>query len=143
MIQNTIRKEFNKALRRGWGKIYVFIDFHEVILIPDYQAYTPKVEYYPFAKELLQYLSSRKDICLITWTCSHPHQIEGYLEEMSKDQIKFDFINENPEVTTDARYGYYEDKPYYNIVLDDKGGVEPSELELILNTFKEFSLDEA
>lgn len=140
-IQNAIRKEFNKAIRRGWDKIFVFVDLHEVILVPDYQSDEPTVEYYPHAKELLQHLSARKDVCLVMWTCSHPHQVKGYRAEMGRDGIFFDYVNENPEVTTDSRYGYYEDKPYYNIVLDDKGGVEPSELPLILETFQEFSLE--
>jgi|SRR5690606_28002549 len=134
-IENTINKEFSKARRRGWDKIYVFVDFHEVIIVPDYQSNIPKVEYYPFAKELLQYLTNRDDICLVTWTCSHPHQIDSYLNKMSKDGIVFDFVNCNPEVTTDSKYGFYEKKPYYNILLDDKAGVEPDELEHILKVF--------
>lgn len=138
-IENTIKKEFAKARRRGWGKIYVFVDFHEVIIVPDYQSKIPRVQYYPFAKELLQYLTSRVDICLVTWTCSHPKQIDSYLKEMKRDKIKFDYINQNPEVTTDDNYGYYKTKPYYNIILDDKGGVGPEDLELILNAFKDQS----
>lgn len=140
MIIETIHKEFAKAIRRKWDKIYVFVDFHEVILLPDYQNENPRTEYYPFAKELLQHLSARPDICLIAWTCSHPHQIEGYYRLMAEDGIHFDHTNENPEVSTDSRYGYYEKKPYYNILLDDKAGVLPSDLEGILRVFQEYSL---
>lgn len=135
-IENAIKKEFTKARRRGWDKIFIFVDFHEVIMVPDYQADIPQVDYYPFAKELLQHLTKRKDICLVTWTCSHPHQIQNYLNEMRVDNIEFDYVNENPEVGTDQKYGNYDKKPYYNIVLDDKGGVEPDELESILKTFQ-------
>lgn len=135
-IENSIKKEFVKARRRGWNKIYVFVDFHEVIMVPDYQSRLPKVQYYPFAKELLQYLTTRVDVCLVTWTCSHPHQIDSYLRQMKKDKIVFDYQNSNPEVTTDDKYGYYKTKPYYNILLDDKGGVGPEDLEHILNVFK-------
>lgn len=140
MIRDAIIKQFKKARERGWDKIYVFLDFHEVVLVPDYQSDVPKVEYYPHAKELLQHLSNRPDVCLIAWTCSHPHQIENYLKEMSKDGILFDHVNNNPEVTTDSRYGYYEDKPYYNILLDDKAGVTPEELDDILRIFQQFDL---
>ena len=140
MIRDASNKEFQKAKRRGWEKIYVFVDFHEVILVPDYQSQEAKVEYYPFAKELLQHLSSRADICLVAWTCSHPHQIQAYRARMAEDGISFDYVNENPEVTTDSRYGYYENKPYYNLPLDDKAGVVPEELEAILMSFKQFSL---
>ena len=140
MICDAIHKEFTKAKRRGWPKIYVFVDFHEVILVPDYQSEAPVVEYYPFAKELLQHLTMREDVCLIAWTCSHPHQIEAYYKEMAKEGIRFDYTNHNPEVSTDARYGYYEQKPYYNILLDDKSGVVPGELEVILGAFQKHSL---
>ena len=81
-------------------------------------------------------MTNRKDVCLITWTCSHLKQIDFYLQEMKKDDIVFDYINENPEVVTDQMYGCYDKKPYYNIVIDDKGGVTPEELELIYKAFK-------
>lgn len=139
-IENTIKKEFTKARRRQWNKIYVFVDFHEVIMVPDYQANSYEFQYYPFAKELLQYLTSRPDICLVTWTCSHPHQIDSYLRKMKTDSIKFDYINSNPEVVSDDNYGYYKTKPYYNIILDDKGGIDPEDLKSILKTFKEQEL---
>ena len=37
-------------------------------------------------------------------------------------------------------YGCYDDKPYYNILLDDKAGVIPEELGIILKEFKNHSL---
>jgi hypothetical protein len=141
VITDAIHKEMQKAVRRGWDKVYVFVDFHEVVLIPDYQAHTPRVDYYPGAKELLQHLSARRDICLIAWTCSHPHQVESYLKEMAESDISFDYVNENPEVTTDEKYGYYEDKPYYNILLDDKAGIVPeTDLDPILAAFRRYNL---
>lgn len=140
MIKHAIIKEFEKAIRRKWNKIYVFVDFHEIILRPDYQSEKPVVDYYPWAKELLQHLSERKDICLVTWTCSHPHQTEGYLEVMKDDNIVFDYVNENPEIESDRKYGYYEQKPYYNIMLDDKAGVMPHELREILYAFSKYDL---
>lgn len=142
MIRDAIIKQFRKAKKRGWDKIYVFMDFHEVVLVPDYQSDAPRVKYYPHALELLRHLSDRPDVCLITWTCSHPHQIEGYLSEMANDGVTFDYINENPEVSTNSRYGYYESKPYYNILLDDKAGVTSDELIDILRIFQQFDLTE-
>ncbi len=139
MIVQAIHKEMEKAIRRKWEKIYVFIDFHEIIMKPNYDD-NETLEYYPFAKELLQHLSARDDICLCTWTCSHPHQITGYLTKMFEDGIKFQFINKNPEVKSDRAYGSYETKPYYNILIDDKAGVMPEELEGILEAFKQYRL---
>ena len=140
MITDAINKEFDKARRRSWDRIYVFVDLHETILYPDYQFEKPEVKYYPFAKELLIHLSQRQDVCLVLWTCSHPHQIEYYKEIMKDDGILFDHVNCNPEVSTSEKYGYYNDKPYYNIMLDDKSGIVPEELPVILETFKKQDL---
>lgn len=140
MIIDAIKKEFIKAKERQWDKLYVFVDFHEVIMKPDYQSEDPVVAYYPFAKELLQHLSDREDICLIAWTCSNPSQTNGYLQVMSNDGIEFEYVNKNPEVKSKQAFGYYEDKPYYNILIDDKAGVMPEELEMILKEFKNHKL---
>lgn len=35
-----------------------------------------------------------------------------------------DFVNKNPEVVTNG-YGDYSDKPYMNVILDDKAGFLP------------------
>jgi len=60
---------------------------------------------------------------------------------MGEAGIKFYYINKNTEVKSYQAYGYYEDKPYYNIMIDDKAGVMPEELESILETFKPYELE--
>lgn len=148
-LSKTIAKEFEKARTKGWNKIYVFVDLHECIIKPDWEAEGLTHDYYPNAKELLQELTIREDICLVMWTCSHPFEIKQYVDNFAYDNIFFDHINENPEICTDncgignsekPKYGNYDKKPYYNILLDDKAGCTPDELEDIRKEFKQHSL---
>lgn len=141
MLINSIKKEFSKAKRRGWKKLYLFCDLHETILIPNWNSKELVHEYYAGAKELLQELTARPDICLILYTCSHPHEIKKYCENFTRDGIHFEYINKNPEVQTlGGDYGYYEDKPYFNILFDDKAGFDPAEIPEIRQEFKKHSL---
>ena len=149
-IRDTIKKEFVKARGKGWKKIYVFVDLHECTLKPDWELDGLNHDYYPGAKELLQHLTGRKDIVLVMWTCSHEFEISQYIQNFKKDDIFFDYINENPEITTDKsgvgntekpKYGCYDKKPYYNVLLDDKAGCLPADLPSILEEFKLNSLE--
>ena len=83
---------------------------------------------------------------MIMYTCSHPHEIEQYLEFFKKHNIDFKFVNENPEVP-DAAYGYYQDKFYFNVLFEDKAGFLPDRdwpkvkdkiFELYASTYPEF-----
>jgi len=60
------------------------------------------------------------------YTCSHPHEIQQYLDFFEKNNISFKYVNENPEVV-DGAYGYYQDKFYFNVLFEDKAGFETKE----------------
>ena len=121
LIDNNfnIDNSFQIMKERNWEHFYMFIDIHATILYPDYGGIA-KI-YYPLAKEILQKLCIEPRIKLIMYTCSHPHEIDEYIEFFKKDNIVFDYINKNPEVEN-TRGGYFVDKPYMNVLLDDKGG---------------------
>jgi hypothetical protein len=121
LMDNTFNFEnsFKIMKERGWNEFYVFIDIHSTILYPDYGGLA-KV-YYPYAKEVLHKLSNDKRIKLGLYTCSHPHEIEDYKIFFNNDNIKFEMVNKNPEVHN-TRGGYFQDKPYMNVLLDDKSG---------------------
>ena len=132
-VLKAIEKFYQDKEKRGWGKGFFFFDIHGTILKPNYEyGNTPK-EFYPYAKEVLQFISEQKDICMILYTCSHPHEIEEYLKLFEGDNIKFDYVNENPEVLTDVNgYGCYDKKPYMNVLFEDKAGFDPySDWELV------------
>ena len=63
---------------------------------------------------------------LIMYTCSHPEEIEKYLELFESKGIKFNYVNENPEVSG-TEYGDFTGKPYMNVLLEDKAGFDAEE----------------
>ena len=45
----------------------------------------------------------------------------------NRESSDFKWINKNPEVVTDkGGYGYYEDKPYFNVLFEDKASFNPN-----------------
>ena len=67
-------------------------------------------------------LSNFTDVHLCVWTCSYPKEIGEYLKMFRKEEINFDSIN-NTKVENN-NYGFFEDKPYSSLILDDKGGFD-------------------
>jgi hypothetical protein len=124
MITTAIEAAVELAKGRGWDKTYWAFDLHGTILVPNYKKGDIPTEFYPNALEALKMISSIPEICMIMYTCSHPHEIEEYLEFFKKHNIIFHFVNENPEVP-DAAYGYYRDKFYFNVLFEDKAGFLP------------------
>lgn len=140
-----IEKMFQHACEKEWYETYHFFDIHGVISKPDYRKGYKKsdndctiINYYPYAKETLQLLSKRDDIILIMFTSSYPEEIEIYNKIFKKDNIIFKYINENPEISnSNGCFGYYEKKPYYNCLYDDKSGFDPDhDWAPIYNYFK-------
>lgn len=115
----NIRSAFEVMKQRNFEFVYVSIDIHGTILKPDYGRIA--IDYYPHAKETLQNLSKQPNLKLILFTCSYEHEIKTYLEFFEKDGIRFDYVNKNPEAEN-TRGGYFNDKHYTNIMLEDKAG---------------------
>lgn len=128
----SILKAFDNAhadaARKGWDYIYVFMDLHSTLIKPNYKSGEVPTEFYKGALEALKLLYIAKDTKLIMYTCSHPHEIEQYERLFLRHGIRFDYINENPEVTTTPQgYGCYDMKPYFNVLFDDKAGFDATE----------------
>lgn len=121
-----IHKMFNNAFNKQWYETYWLCDLHSTIIKPSYNLNDKSVNYYPFAKEVLQILSKRNDIKMIMWTSSYPNEIEIYNNVFMDDGIYFDTINENPNISSNnGNFGYYEKKFYFNILFDDKAAFDP------------------
>lgn len=119
------REKKGRVLNDGY-KMYWFFDIHGTILKPNYQAGNTPKDYYPYAEETLKYLSTINDITMVLYTCSHPHEIQEYIDLFQKSEIKFEFVNENPAVVTEVGgYGCYDKKPYMNVLFEDKAGFDP------------------
>jgi len=124
-IIKAIDKAFQTMEKRNWDKIFFYFDIHETILYPDYNNTDP-LKFYPYAKEILQYLSRRKDVEIALFTCSYPDQIVRYIEFFNEHGIKFTYANKNPDIKN-TTYGYYDDKPYFNVLFEDKAGFDAEE----------------
>ena len=122
-----IAKAFSAAFRRkqekGWEKIYVVVDIHDTILRACYEN-EEVYDYMPYAREALQLLSCRDDICLILWSGCYPDRLVAYRERFARDGIHFDYINENPEVGN-TPFQNFDRKLYFNVGIDDRFGFEP------------------
>ena len=122
-----IGKSFKAALtpknQRNWEKIYVIVDIHDTIIHASYEN-VETFRYFPSAREALQLMTNREDICLILWSSTYRDKLEMYVRHFAGDGIHFDFVNENPEVGNTA-LSDFEAKLYYNVGIDDKFGFEP------------------
>jgi hypothetical protein len=126
ILNAILKNHFEIKAKRGWDKTYWFFDIHGTILKPNYKAGEIPKNFYPNAKEVLQYLTKQLDVCMILYTCSHPHEIAEYIEYFKTFGIHFHYVNENPEVPTDLNgYGCYDKKPYINVLFEDKCGFDP------------------
>ena len=60
------------------------------------------------------------------YTCSHPEEIVQYQQFFKSHDIHFDYVNSNPEVVNGG-FGFYDDKPYFNVLFEDKAGFDAEE----------------
>jgi len=125
-------KMFKHAKERQWYETYHCFDIHGVISEPDYRKSEKgegefRINYYPYAKETLQYLTkNRRDMILFIFTSSYKNEIEKYMKQFEEDGIYFKYVNDNPEIS-DAKgsFGFYDKKPYFNSLWEDKAGFNP------------------
>lgn len=138
IIKSILTNHFEYKKQRGWDKTFWFFDIHATILKPNYTYGNIPDEFYPHAKETLQYLTKLDEVEMIIYTCSHPHEIEQYIEFFEKNNIRFKYVNENPEVKTQTNgYGCYDKKPYMNVLFEDKAGFDAeTEWEPVLALMK-------
>ena len=120
MIEKSIRSAINKMKQRGWDRIYFLVDIHDTIFKATYNE-IEKYEWLGQAKEALQKLTETPWIILILWSSSYDNTLKDYIKYFEKNNIRFDYINENPEVENGS-LGCFDKKPYFNVILDDKAG---------------------
>lgn len=122
MIETSIENAYKRMKEKNWDKIYILVDIHNTVFRPSYHK-EETYEWFVGAKEALQYMSSNDKLCLILWTSSHKENIDKYIEVFKANCIKFDYINENPEVENDDLCNF-DGKLYFNIGIDDKFGFD-------------------
>lgn len=122
----NIRKTFEMKKVKGWPEVYFCIDLHGTIIPSgkDTNDTTDEKALYPYAQEVLQYLSSRKDIILVLWTSTPQPRINQAWGWFDKMGIHFSYVNENPHASNTPR-SCFDQKFYFNVLIDDRAGFEP------------------
>lgn len=136
MISKAIETAFKKKMVRGWDKwprMYWVIDLHDVIIPGTYTRNNENRQFYPYAQEVLQWLTNRKDMCIILWTSSHDDAVMDILQWLAQNDVKFDYHNGNPECKN-TELCDFKDKFYFDICLEDKAGFEPEDWLVIKET---------
>lgn len=135
-IKKAFEAAFTRMKEKNWEKIYVAVDIHDTILRACYDA-EECYDYLPYSKKALQRMTRRDDICLIMWSSSHRDKLTEYARHFLDDGIRFEYINENPEVDN-TRLQSFEEKLYMNVGLDDKFGFEgETDWEVICQVLEE------
>lgn len=129
--------EFEKARKRGWKKVYIFVDLHDTVLEPSYHGGDISRKCFEGAIECLQEFSKRNDVILVLYTSSKEDHIEEYRKFFAQFGIHFTYVNENPD-QENTSYADFAKKPYMNLILDDKAGFDPkTHWKLLLDAIKE------
>ena len=127
----NIENAYKQKIERGWDEVFWCIDVHNTI-IPGLYDIAQKLEFYPDAKEVLQFLTRKTDVVMILYTCSHQKEIAKMQTFFNANGVTFEYVNTNVDVPSTA-LGNYEKKPYFNILIDDKGGFMASDWKDIKN----------
>ena len=118
-LENAFREKKDK----NWKHLFIAIDLHATIIPPTYTFNNEGREFYPGAKEVLQWMTKRDDIVLILWTSSHHKPVKDILKWLNKQDIRFNYVNANP-MCQNTELCDFSRKFYLNIILDDKAGFE-------------------
>ena len=113
-IGKAFEVAFKRKKEKNWERIYVVVDIHDTILRACYEN-EETFDYYLYAREALQLMTNRDDICMILWS--------GCYDHFAEEGIRFDYANENPEVGKTS-FQNFEVKLYFNVGIDDKFGFE-------------------
>ncbi len=122
----NIRKTFEMKKAKNWPEVYFCIDLHGTI-IPSgvsWEDTTDKKQFYPYAQEVLQWISKRRDIITILWSSTPPERVPSLVDWFKRNGIVFTYVNENPHAKNTPRSDFTK-KFYFHVLLDDRAGFEP------------------
>ena len=137
MIEKSLKEAIKRLDEKGWDKIYFLVDIHGTIFEPSYSE-SDECKWLGESRDALRIMSKVDWISLILWTSTYPSVIQNhYLPVFEKEGIKFDYVNENPEVTNEA-LGCFDKKPYFNLLLDDKAGFDKEDWKVLTKIVEEY-----
>ena len=122
-ILKAVRRAESTAHNRHYDTIFWAIDLHGVILHSTYAQghYQVTNEH---AITFMRYLGREARHRIIIWSSCHHSEKEEIIAFLLGHDIKVDYFNENPEVEN-THSGFFGEKFYFSILLDDKAGFDP------------------
>lgn len=122
-IVQAFRSAFRRKQEKCWEKIFVVVDIHDTVLHASYHN-AERYRFFPHARQALRILSQRSDVCLILWSSSYPDALQRYVDFFSRQGIRFNHVNCNPEVNNTSLQDFSH-KLYFNVGIDDRFGFQP------------------
>jgi hypothetical protein len=119
----NIRRAFKLFYTRKYRKMYWKIDVHDTIFVGKFDKENKDKEFFPDAKEVLQWLSDNPKMCIILWSSAHEEATRKIADWLGENGIKVDYLGENPEVPNNHLCDFSK-KIAFDILLDDKAGFE-------------------
>lgn len=136
----NLERAYVRKQARNYPKLYWAIDLHDTIIEGKFSKWNEGREFYTDAKEVLQNLSKRDDMCIILWSSSQMDSILDIKLWLKNNDINVDYINSNPEMPT-GHLCDFSNKFAFDIGLDDKFGFYgPTDWTIIKNKLKELNL---
>ena len=121
-IIKAFEAAFYRAKENNWDYIVVLVDIHDTIFKATYSK-EENYEYIGKAKDALQVMSARKDIKIILWSSTFSKV--QYILKLDKDNIIIDAFNRNIDGIENTGIGCFDEKPYFNVGIDNAFGFEP------------------
>lgn len=122
MIHNAVQKAYDRFNTCEWNRIYIALDIHGTVANPDYTDVSTKL--YNNAVEPLQVISNLPEVSIILFSCCYPTDYAKYYSLFEKHNILIQDFNKNTEVHN-TETGCFDNKFYFNLMIDDKAGFEP------------------
>jgi|SRR6478736_4919905 len=119
----NIANAFERNRIRNWPTVYFAIDIHDTIGKGTYKKDNEGFEFYPWAKEVLQNLTSNPKTSLILYTASHMEPARNIQLWLATHDIHILDINGNPDHQNNDLCDFSK-KFYFDVLLDDKAGFE-------------------
>jgi len=123
MIIKAIERAYKRANEKEWDKIYWAIDLHDTCFESNYMSGKYKLINDDVIKTL-KLIQSCQESILIMWTSAHHEEWPSLWNFFNSNGIQFNYFNFNPEIGN-TETGCFEEKFYFNILLDDKAGFDP------------------
>ena len=122
-IIKSIERAYSLLQERNWDTIYWAIDLHGTCIKSNYVS--GEYEWInEDAKKCLQLISSLSENKVILWSSCYNQEKFKILDFFGINNIYIDNFNKNPYIKSTSS-GYFGEKFYFSILLDDKAGFDP------------------